>query len=198
MKIELTELEEDAIAKALYSSLFSWLVQRVNNIVFKGPRKTSIAILDIFGFEDFKENSFEQLCINYANETLQYYFNKHVFKLEQQEYAKERIEWQPINYQDNQPVLNLIAKKPVGILPLLDDESNFPKPRFSKVWFRDRNSNSDVVIKLKIIKSVNNHVLLQSSTLRVNVKRGIIPSKIRLQIHMRRGFKILTLREAHP
>nr|XP_042898448.1 unconventional myosin-XV-like [Parasteatoda tepidariorum] len=117
----------DAIAKALYSSLFSWLVQRVNNIVFKGPRKTSIAILDIFGFEDFKENSFEQLCINYANETLQYYFNKHVFKLEQQEYAKERIEWQPINYQDNQPVLNLIAKKPVGILPLLDDESNFPK-----------------------------------------------------------------------
>ncbi|GBM19276.1 Unconventional myosin-XV [Araneus ventricosus] len=117
----------DAIAKALYSSLFSWLVQRVNNIVFKGPRKTSIAILDIFGFEDFKENSFEQLCINYANETLQYYFNKHVFKLEQQEYAKERIEWQPVNYQDNQPVLNLIAKKPVGILPLLDDESNFPK-----------------------------------------------------------------------
>ncbi|GIX67575.1 unconventional myosin-XV [Caerostris extrusa] len=117
----------DAIAKALYSSLFSWLVQRVNNIVFKGPRKTSIAILDIFGFEDFKENSFEQLCINYANETLQYYFNKHVFKLEQQEYAKERIEWQPINYQDNQPVLNLIAKKPVGILPLLDDESNFPR-----------------------------------------------------------------------
>lgn len=89
--------------------------------------KINIFIIYICLIQDFKENSFEQLCINYANETLQYYFNKHVFKLEQQEYAKERIEWQPINYQDNQPVLNLIAKKPVGILPLLDDESNFPK-----------------------------------------------------------------------
>ncbi|XP_023214568.1 unconventional myosin-XV-like, partial [Centruroides sculpturatus] len=117
----------DAISKALYSSLFSWLVHRINKIVCKGSKKTSIAILDIFGFEDFKENSFEQLCINYANETLQFYFNKHVFKLEQQEYAREKIEWQPISYQDNQPVLSLIAKKPVGILSLLDDESNFPK-----------------------------------------------------------------------
>uniref|UniRef100_T1JBR9 Unconventional myosin-XV n=1 Tax=Strigamia maritima TaxID=126957 RepID=T1JBR9_STRMM len=117
----------DAISKALYSRLFSWLVQRINSIVCKGSKKTSIAILDIFGFEDFQENSFEQLCINYANETLQFYFNKHIFKLEQQEYAKEKIEWQTIAFQDNQPVINLISKKPVGILHLLDDESNFPK-----------------------------------------------------------------------
>ena len=117
----------DAIAKALYSSLFSWLVQRVNLIVYKGSKKTTIAILDIYGFEDFKDNSFEQLCINYANETLQSHFNKFVFKLEQQEYLKEKIDWQTLTYPDNQQVLNLISKKPIGIMPLLDDESNFPK-----------------------------------------------------------------------
>lgn len=89
----------DAFAKALYSSLFSWLVQRINSIVFKGTKRTAaISILDIFGFEDFKENSFEQLCINYANENLQFYFNKHIFKLEQQEYARDKIEWQTITY----------------------------------------------------------------------------------------------------
>lgn len=66
-------------------------------------------------FQDFKENSFEQLCINYANETLQFCFNQHIFKLEQQEYAKEKIVWQQIEFADNQLVLDLIAKKPVGV-----------------------------------------------------------------------------------
>ena len=89
----------DAFAKALYSSLFSWLVARVNHIVYKGTKQTAaISILDIFGFENFTENSLEQLCINYANENLQFYFNKHIFKLEQQEYAKEKIDWTTINY----------------------------------------------------------------------------------------------------
>lgn len=74
-----------------------------------------------------QENSFEQLCINYANENLQYYFNKHIFKLEQLEYAKEKIQWQTISYTENTAIINLVAKKPVGILHLLDDESNFPK-----------------------------------------------------------------------
>lgn len=118
----------DAFAKALYHTLFSWLVARINQIVYKGTKRTAaISILDIFGFEDFQENSFEQLCINYANENLQFYFNKHIFKLEQMEYAKEKIQWQTISYTDNVPIINLIAKKPVGILHLLDDESNFPK-----------------------------------------------------------------------
>uniref|UniRef100_A0A8D9AYW5 Unconventional myosin-XV n=1 Tax=Cacopsylla melanoneura TaxID=428564 RepID=A0A8D9AYW5_9HEMI len=118
----------DAFAKALYSSLFAWLVARINHIVYKGTKKTAaISILDIFGFEDFKENSFEQLCINYANENLQFYFNKHIFKLEQQEYIKEKISWQNISFTDNVPVIHLLSKKPVGILHLLDDESNFPK-----------------------------------------------------------------------
>lgn len=118
----------DALAKSLYSSLFSWLVHRVNNLMsMKGSKKMTLALLDIFGFEEFKENSFEQLCINFANETLHFYFTKFVFKIEQQEYVKEKIEWQHIPCPDNQNVLNLISKKPEGILPLLDDESNFPK-----------------------------------------------------------------------
>ena len=79
--------------------------------------------------QDFLENSFEQLCINYANENLQYYFNKHIFKLEQQEYQKECIAWQHITFHDNQPAIDVIAQKPNGILHLLDDESNFPKVR---------------------------------------------------------------------
>lgn len=86
-----------------------------------------ISILDIFGFEDLTENSFEQLCINYANESLQLYFNKHVFKLEQAEYARERLEWTHVGWEDNMPVIHLLAKKPVGIFHLLDDESNFPR-----------------------------------------------------------------------
>ncbi|XP_014675586.1 PREDICTED: unconventional myosin-XV-like, partial [Priapulus caudatus] len=117
----------DAIAKALYARLFCWLVKRINSITGKGDKRTSIAVLDIFGFEDFAENSFEQLCINYANETLQFYFNKHIFHMEQQEYAREKIAWQPIAFTDNQACIDLIAKKPIGILHILDDESNFPK-----------------------------------------------------------------------
>ncbi|KAJ8922961.1 hypothetical protein NQ315_001507 [Exocentrus adspersus] len=119
----------DAFAKALYSALFNWLVTRVNSIVQRGGLQDAarISLLDIFGFENLNENSFEQLCINFASESLQLYFNKHVFKLEQQEYAKERLEWTHLNWTDNTPVIHLLGKKPVGILHLLDDESNFPK-----------------------------------------------------------------------
>lgn len=105
------------------------MVSRINSIVHKGGTHDAhrISILDIFGFEDLAENSFEQLCINYANENLQLYFNKHVFKLEQAEYARERLEWSPLTWEDNLPVIHLLAKKPVGIFHLLDDESNFPR-----------------------------------------------------------------------
>lgn len=82
----------DAIAKALYSTLFSWLVHRINSIVFRGPRRSSIAILDIFGFECLSENSFEQLCINYANETLQSYLNRYVFKVSRRWKASQHLE----------------------------------------------------------------------------------------------------------
>ncbi|CAF3429758.1 unnamed protein product [Rotaria socialis] len=118
----------DAIAKALYATLFSWLVSRINQIVrVNNSVDNSIAILDIFGFENFATNSFEQLCINYANEALQFHFNRHVFKLEQEEYAKEKLSWKKIDFADNTDCLDLIGKKPNGILQILDDESNFPK-----------------------------------------------------------------------
>ncbi|XP_066258344.1 unconventional myosin-XV isoform X2 [Euwallacea similis] len=119
----------DAFAKALYAALFNWLVTRVNSIIQRGHLHDAarISLLDIFGFENLNENSFEQLCINFASESLQSYFNKHVFKLEQQEYAKERLEWTNLSWIDNTPVIQLLGKKPVGVFHLLDDESNFPK-----------------------------------------------------------------------
>ena len=119
----------DAFAKALYSHLFNWLVVKINSIVFASLSKysASIAVLDIFGFEMFQVNSLEQLCINYANEQLQYYFNEYIFYLEQEEYMKEKIDWKTIEFRDNQPCIDLISKFPVGLLHILDDESHFPK-----------------------------------------------------------------------
>lgn len=78
---------------------------RINSIIHKGGTHDAhrISILDIFGFESMVENSFEQLCINYANESLHLYFNKHIFKLEQAEYAKERLEWTQLGWEDNLP-----------------------------------------------------------------------------------------------
>uniref|UniRef100_A0A8C1YYW3 Myosin IXAb n=1 Tax=Cyprinus carpio TaxID=7962 RepID=A0A8C1YYW3_CYPCA len=87
----------------------------------------SIGVLDIFGFEDYENNSFEQFCINFANETLQHYFNQHVFKLEQEEYRSEGISWHMIDYMDNTACINLISKKPTALLHLLDEECNFPQ-----------------------------------------------------------------------
>lgn len=113
----------DAFAKALYSGLFNWLVSKINSIIHKGGTHDAhrMSVLDIFGFESLEENSFEQLCINYANESLQLFFNKHVFKLEQAEYAKERLEWEHQEWEDNMPIIHLMAKKPVGIFHLLGE-----------------------------------------------------------------------------
>ncbi|XVF78057.1 hypothetical protein PTKIN_Ptkin14bG0097700 [Pterospermum kingtungense] len=119
----------NALAKFIYASLFDWLVEQINKSLEVGEQPTgrSISILDIYGFESFKKNSFEQLCINYANERLQQHFNRHLFKLEQEEYELEGIDWTKVDFEDNQECLDLFEKKPLGLLSLLDEESNFPK-----------------------------------------------------------------------
>uniref|UniRef100_A0AAZ3QDY7 Uncharacterized protein n=1 Tax=Oncorhynchus tshawytscha TaxID=74940 RepID=A0AAZ3QDY7_ONCTS len=119
--------------QAIYGRLFVWVVGKINKAVFKSPPedttyvRQSIGLLDIFGFENFNKNSFEQLCINFANEQLQQFFVKHVFKLEQDEYARENIVWKHIEYNDNQRTLDVLANKSLNILALIDEESNFPK-----------------------------------------------------------------------
>ena len=134
---------KEALIKATYGALFTYLVQRINNCINGGTSKVTesddsadneqdttrprvaafIGVLDIFGFESFEKNSFEQLCINYCNESLQQQFNKFVFKLEQAEYESEGIQWKFITFPDNQNVLDLIDKKRSGILSILDEQS---------------------------------------------------------------------------
>ncbi|XP_055305259.1 unconventional myosin-IXa-like isoform X2 [Sitodiplosis mosellana] len=121
----------DALAKCLYGALFDWIVLQVNHALLNKDQLPhtghSIGVLDIFGFEDFdSQNSFEQMCINYANEHLQYYFNLHVFKYEQNEYKKEGIKWRDIEFMDNSGCLQLFESKPTGLLCILDDLCNFP------------------------------------------------------------------------
>ncbi|XVE49708.1 hypothetical protein DITRI_Ditri01bG0102700 [Diplodiscus trichospermus] len=118
----------DALAKSIYACLFDWLVEQINKSLAVGKRRTgrSISILDIYGFESFDRNSFEQFCINYANERLQQHFNRHLFKLEQEEYIQDGIDWAKVDFDDNQDCLNLFEKKPLGLLSLLDEESTFP------------------------------------------------------------------------
>uniref|UniRef100_A0A8D1R6U1 non-specific serine/threonine protein kinase n=1 Tax=Sus scrofa TaxID=9823 RepID=A0A8D1R6U1_PIG len=123
----------DAMAKTLYGRLFSWIVNRINSLLKHDTSpggnddELSIGILDIFGFENFKKNSFEQLCINIANEQIQYYFNQHVFAWEQNEYLNEDVDARVIEYEDNRPLLDMFLQKPMGLLSLLDEESRFPK-----------------------------------------------------------------------
>ncbi|KAM9854003.1 unconventional myosin-IXAa-like [Aulostomus maculatus] len=123
----------DSMAKSLYSALFDWIVFRTNHALLNNKdlednsKILSIGVLDIFGFEDYENNSFEQFCINFANERLQHYFNQHIFKLEQEEYRAEGITWHNIEYIDNSGCINLISKKPTALFHLLDEECNFPQ-----------------------------------------------------------------------
>ncbi|KAK1740703.1 myosin family protein [Skeletonema marinoi] len=115
----------EALIKAIYGANFDYIVEMINKSIHqekevkkRGERTVSacIGVLDIFGFETFESNTYEQMCINYTNETLQQHFNKHVFKLEQQEYEREGILWKFISFPDNQDVLDLVEMKRVGIM----------------------------------------------------------------------------------
>lgn len=119
----------DALAKSIYAHLFDWIVEQINHSLGTGRQRTrrSISILDIYGFESFNKNGFEQFCINYANERLQQHFNRHLFKLEQEEYLDDGIDWASVEFVDNTDCLSLFEKKPLGLLSLLDEESTFPK-----------------------------------------------------------------------
>jgi myosin heavy subunit len=135
----------EALIKTTYAALFTYIVRRINSFITVPPSPTaalpndadstksrslttaSIGILDIFGFESFEHNSFEQLCINYCNEVLQQQFNKFVFKFEQEEYEREEIDWSFISFPDNQDVLDLISKRYDGILSILDEQCRLPR-----------------------------------------------------------------------
>jgi len=132
--------KRDALAKLCYSSLFQWLVDRINDTIsveqqqlssfdlHQFPKESAvrgfIGVLDIYGFENFESNGFEQLLINYANEAMQRHFNKHLFEVEQEIYSNEGVDWAYINFNDNRPCLELLeggGSTVVGILSTLDD-----------------------------------------------------------------------------
>ncbi|KAF7359510.1 Myosin 5 [Mycena sanguinolenta] len=157
----------DSVAKFVYACMFEWLVAIVNESLTGENGDAAeraemfIGVLDIYGFEHFQKNSFEQFSINYANEKLQQEFNSHVFKLEQEEYVKEKINWTFIDFSDNQPCIDVIEGK-LGVLALLDEESRLPsgsdtsflqklntqllKPEFKTVYKKPRFGNSAFTI----------------------------------------------------
>ena len=118
-----------AFAKAIYGLMFDWLVRKVNETLFHGETKVHFGCLDIFGFETFDVNSFEQLCINFTNEKLQFHFNEVIFSEEMKLYEAEGVPSENISFQDNKPCVDLIEmRKPVpGILALLDEECKLGK-----------------------------------------------------------------------
>ncbi|KAJ7417754.1 myosin-IIIb [Willisornis vidua] len=121
----------DSIAKMVYGRVFGWIVSKINELLAENVdpevELREIGILDIFGFENFAVNRFEQLCINLANEQLQHFFNHHIFELEQAAYKEEGLPWETIPFNNNEPILNLLLAKPLGLLSLLDEQSAFPQ-----------------------------------------------------------------------
>ncbi|XP_045575023.1 unconventional myosin-Ie isoform X1 [Salmo salar] len=123
LNTEQASFTRDALSKALYSRLFDFLVDSINKAIQKDHEEFNIGVLDIYGFEIFQKNGFEQFCINFVNEKLQQIFIELTLKAEQEEYVQEGIKWTPIEYFNNKVVCDLIESKlnPPGIMSILDD-----------------------------------------------------------------------------
>ncbi|CAB4007704.1 unconventional myosin-Ic-like isoform X1 [Paramuricea clavata] len=148
LTLEQAAYARDALSKGVYERLFSWLVSRLNTALKskKYLGKTSLlGILDIYGFEIFDENGFEQFCINYCNEKLQQLFIELTLKSEQEEYMREGIEWEPVEYFNNKVICDLIEEKHKGIIAVLDDECLRP------------GDVSDMTFLSKLITSIGKH-----------------------------------------
>ncbi|XP_003466776.4 unconventional myosin-X isoform X3 [Cavia porcellus] len=145
----------DSLAMALYARCFEWVIKKINSRIKGRDDFKSIGILDIFGFENFEVNHFEQFNINYANEKLQEYFNKHIFSLEQLEYSREGLVWEDIDWIDNGECLDLIEKK-LGLLALINEESHFPQATDSTLLekLHQQHSNNHFYVKPRV--AVNN------------------------------------------
>ncbi|XP_059584607.1 unconventional myosin-X isoform X3 [Alligator mississippiensis] len=141
----------DSMAMALYSQCFAWVIKKINSRIRGKDDFKSIGILDIFGFENFEVNRFEQFNINYANEKLQEYFNKHIFSLEQLEYCREGLIWEDIDWTDNGECLDLIEKK-LGLLALTNEESHFPQATDSTLLgkLHAQHSNNPFYVKPRV------------------------------------------------
>ncbi|CAH0558642.1 unnamed protein product [Brassicogethes aeneus] len=131
LKLHEANNARDALAKAIYSNLFDFIVNRINQSIPLQETNYYVGILDIAGFEFFTVNSFEQFCINYCNEKLQQFFNQRILKHEQELYKREGLSVPEITFVDNQDCIDLIETKNKGILQLLDEESKLPKPSYT-------------------------------------------------------------------
>nr|XP_005604395.1 unconventional myosin-X [Equus caballus] len=145
----------DSLAMALYARCFEWVIKKINSRIKGKDDFKSIGILDIFGFENFEVNHFEQFNINYANEKLQEYFNRHIFSLEQLEYSREGLVWEDIDWVDNGECLDLIEKK-LGLLALINEESHFPQATDSTLLekLHSQHANNHFYVKPRV--AVNN------------------------------------------
>eukprot|EP00929_Paragymnodinium_shiwhaense_P020113 TRINITY_DN1350_c0_g2_i1.p1 TRINITY_DN1350_c0_g2~~TRINITY_DN1350_c0_g2_i1.p1 ORF type:complete len:1173 (+),score=355.70 TRINITY_DN1350_c0_g2_i1:112-3630(+) len=123
----------DALSRHLYGTIFQYLVERTNQSIGFQSDAVFCGVLDIFGFEFFQTNSFEQLCINYTNELLQQYFNQFIFENEAALYREEGIKWDPQNFPDNAPIVALLQDKLTGVLPMLEEEG-FTVGGSSEAW----------------------------------------------------------------
>ncbi len=142
LNTEQATLARDALAKAVFSKIFDWVVDAINSSTRGSATDEAkfIGLLDVYGFESFVHNTYEQLCINFANEKLQQFFLKFIFKAEEDLYTFENVSWTRIEYQDNQGCIDLIEKSPTGIMRLLDETCK--KPNSSDKQFCESVSNT--------------------------------------------------------